>query len=466
MLALMRSRAARTAVAAPDSALAQATSELRALSTALEPLAAGRCDEPHGVGGATGTLLRTAIDRLRRDTTRGLKSVVRAAVEAAATATNIGWITHDVREVAQTTSAIAASVEELAASIGELSTASTANAEDASTVHHDAEFCVTDMHGAGEAMRRISAGVGGINGRLSVLEGAVKQIADMAKTIEAISSQTNLLALNATIEAARAGEAGKGFAVVANEVKSLSGQTARATDQIRERIATLTGEMSAIKQVILESIEAVDAGEVAVRNAEQRIVGIGDQINSITGRVASLAAVLSQQRVATTEISRSAVKISEKAIKTRSEIDGCIAHAIEAESGNAKAIEMLEVRQLTGYDLMRAGADLAIWKRKLAYILVAIAKPDLDVVDKEPRRILRWCEGTTDDAIRRHPAFAALSAAEAKIHAEGRRLLQAVQSSAHKEATDAYIKAEAAIADAIAQCEILLPLVDARAPAS
>ena len=51
--------------------------------------------------------------------------------------------------------------------------------------------------------------------------------------IQTIAAQTNLLALNATIEAARAGDAGRGFAVVASEVKSLAGQTAKATTEAK-----------------------------------------------------------------------------------------------------------------------------------------------------------------------------------------------------------------------------------------
>jgi len=69
------------------------------------------------------------------------------------------------------------------------------------------------------------------------LSRAAQRIGDVVKLITAIANQTNLLALNATIEAARAGEAGRGFAIVASEVKSLSNQTAKATEEIGAQIA-------------------------------------------------------------------------------------------------------------------------------------------------------------------------------------------------------------------------------------
>jgi methyl-accepting chemotaxis protein len=92
------------------------------------------------------------------------------------------------------------------------------------------------------------------NGEIAMLADAAQKIGDVVKLIQSIAGQTNLLALNATIEAARAGQAGRGFSVVASEVKALSVQTARATEEIAAPIqavqASSGSTVGAIQRIV------------------------------------------------------------------------------------------------------------------------------------------------------------------------------------------------------------------------
>ncbi len=129
-------------------------------------------------------------------------------------------------------------------------------------------------------------------GSVEELMASIAEIERAIKMIAAIAAQTNLLALNATIEAARAGAAGAGFRVVAGEVKSLSQQTQRATDEIvasvkriRERAVVNTAEVRAFESTIgsLEDVFTAVRAAMMAQGEQTREIGLGSE------SVASLA---------------------------------------------------------------------------------------------------------------------------------------------------------------------------------
>jgi methyl-accepting chemotaxis protein len=164
----------------------------------------------------------------------------------------------------------------------------------------------------------------------SLASGAQK-IGDVVTLIQNIAAQTNLLALNATIEAARAGEAGRGFAVVASEVKSLAGQTAKATTEISEQVAAIQG--------------ASDQTVAAIRN----VVDVITEINQIGIAIAS---AIEQQGSATKEIARNVQEAAHGTQDVTSNISG-VQQA--ANDTGAAATQVLDAAE----QLSQQSSDLA-----------------------------------------------------------------------------------------------------------
>jgi methyl-accepting chemotaxis protein len=139
----------------------------------------------------------------------------------------------------------------------------------------------------------LTAAVKRIEERLNSFAPVVKQIGDVAGSIETIAKQTRLLSLNAGIEAARAGEAGRGFAVVAAEVKSLADQTRTATDRITasvralgEQISGLVTESGASNKHAVQAATSVEQVNGVIIRSHEAFSTVGREIDAIAASAA------------------------------------------------------------------------------------------------------------------------------------------------------------------------------------
>ncbi|TKF21772.1 methyl-accepting chemotaxis protein [Vibrio genomosp. F6] len=208
------------------------------------------------------------------------------------------------------TTTMATAVQEMVATINEISESTTiavegvqqaaSNAENGRVV---VESTVTNIGQLSSTLSSSQQSIGSLNSHVDKIGGAVH-------IIQEIAEQTNLLALNAAIEAARAGEQGRGFAVVADEVRALASRTHQSTEEITNVVSAIQSQMSTvvadIEQCNTQGHETLAASE-QLDNSLQQII---NDMGSIQANSERIASAIEEQGIVMNQVSESITELN------------------------------------------------------------------------------------------------------------------------------------------------------------
>jgi methyl-accepting chemotaxis protein len=239
-----------------------------------------------------------------------------------------------VSDLSQRTETQAATLEQTAAAVAELSKTLRSSVETGIKAAKIAESTV-EIATSGQKTARDAGSA------MDQIELSSRQVAEFVALIDEISFQTNILALNAGVEAARAGEAGKGFAVVASEVRSLAQRCIEAADDIRGKIGS--------------SAKHIKHGVTLVSTMAKSLETIATSVEGVANQVRGMAQATADQSIGLTEINTALSHLDQVTQQNAAMAEETNA-AVQSLSGEASALNETTARFVLGKDAARPTA--------------------------------------------------------------------------------------------------------------
>ncbi|CAM2882792.1 methyl-accepting chemotaxis protein [Vibrio neptunius] len=208
------------------------------------------------------------------------------------------------------TSTMATSVQEMVATINEISESTAVAVEGVQQASVNAQHGREVVEETVKNISQLSQILSDSQGSISSLNDHVDKIGDAVNIIQGIAEQTNLLALNAAIEAARAGEQGRGFAVVADEVRALASRTHQSTEEITKVVTAIQTQMAT---VVTNIDQCNDQGQQTLGASETLDESLGQIITDMTNIQANserIASAIEEQGIVMNQVSESITELN------------------------------------------------------------------------------------------------------------------------------------------------------------
>ncbi|WMN89139.1 methyl-accepting chemotaxis protein [Vibrio parahaemolyticus] len=235
------------------------------------------------------------------------------------------------------TASMATAVQQMVATIGEISESTSVAVEGVHQAANNAEQGRTVVEATVTNIGQLSGILSNSQQSISSLNQHVDKIGGAVNIIQEIAEQTNLLALNAAIEAARAGEQGRGFAVVADEVRALASRTHQSTEEITRVVTDIQAQMSA---VVSDIDQCNDQGQQTLSASEQldaSLQQIITDMHTIQGNSERIASAIEEQGIVMNQVSDS---INELNVISENNMQSAKECLLEVDSVSAQAHDM------------------------------------------------------------------------------------------------------------------------------